>query len=83
MHYTIKRKDLDKLLKIKGFDKYLTIPHSTSLNNTNNTNITNYTNIPKKEVRLEKIHTEESKVSEVSSVKNTPKQEDEHPKKNI
>jgi len=43
VHYQIKRADLDKMLVIKGFDKYLKLPHLTSLNNTNNTNNTNYT----------------------------------------
>lgn len=40
VNYLIKRDDLDKMLKIKGFDKYLTIPHLTTLNNTNHTNHT-------------------------------------------
>lgn len=43
VHYEISRDILDKMLLIKGFNKYLTIPHLTSLNNTNHTNNTNLT----------------------------------------
>ena len=39
VYYEISRKDLDKILKIKGYDKYL-LPHLTTPNNTNNTNNT-------------------------------------------
>jgi len=69
VHYTIKREDLDKMLKIKGFDKYLTIPHLTTLKNTNVTNNTNSTNNTISNSLTDNQEVEISEVSEVGSVK--------------
>jgi len=65
VNYQIKKDDLDKMLKIKGYDKYLTIPHLTSPNNTNHTNNTNNNNNINKKNK--------SDVSDVSDVKGVPK----------
>jgi len=58
VHYVISREDLDKVLKIKGFDKYLTLPYPSNpmspippnnthitLNNNNNENNKNNSNL--------------------------------------
>jgi len=40
VHYHIKRKDLTKMIQIKKFDKYITLPHPTSPTPPNNTHNT-------------------------------------------
>jgi len=69
VNYTISRSDLDKMLQIKGFDKYLTIPHLTSLNPTNNTNNTNITNNTNLTPYNNKQKENEGEVGEVGSQK--------------
>ena len=61
--------EYNKILKIKKFDRYLTLPHLTSLNHTNHTNITNNLNNLNNNKESSVLHIKESEVSEVSDVK--------------
>jgi hypothetical protein len=76
VHYNISRDDLNKTIQIKGFDKYLNIPHPTSPtspNITNNTlphptspNLTYYNN---KNTNLTHLHGKTGVLGEVGEVK--------------
>jgi len=74
VNYRICSEDLYKLIKIKGYDKYLTTPHSTTLNNTNTTNTTIEN---KKEKNIDNSLVKGSMVSEVSEVKHIKKYPEE------
>ena len=60
VYYEIDRKNLTKIIKLKGYDKYLVLPHPTSPNTTNTTNNT---------LQQGKREGEVSEVGEVKGVK--------------